>query len=386
MKTKGISLMKKKAIIIGSGIVGASAAYYLTKSNWDVTIVDSKEKGQATDAAAGIVCPWLSQRRNKAWYELVKAGARMYPNLVKSLAKDGENETGYQQVGALHLHRDEQKLIAMKERAEKRKADAPEIGDIELLSPEQTKAQFPLLDDSYRSVYVSGAARVDGRKLRDALLRGAQKHGAKLIKGEAILQNIGQRITGVTLQDGEEIKADIVIAATGAWMRELLSPLGISFQVEAQRAQILHVQLANQNVDLSTAPVVKPPNNQYMLTFPNNRIVLGATYENNVGYDWRVTVGGMHEIITKAMEFAPHVKDASIVEARVGFRPVTPGHLPVVGALAGFQGLLLANGLGSTGLTMGPFIGSQLASLAMNIQPEIDFSPYDVRNAIRNRA
>ncbi|MEU2580446.1 FAD-dependent oxidoreductase [Micrococcus luteus] len=376
--------MKRKAIIVGSGIVGASTAYYLAKNNCDVTIIDREDKGQATDAAAGIVCPWLSQRRNKAWYELVKAGARMYPYLVKSLATDGLPDTGYQQVGALHLHQDEKKLIAMKERAEKRKVDAPEIGEVELLSPKQTQTRFPLLDDTYGSVYVSGAARVNGRKLRYALLQAAQKHGAKRIKGTAVLQNAGQTITGVTLHDGREVKANTVIAATGAWMSELLKPLGVAFQVEAQRAQILHVKLENMDEDLSTLPVVKPPNNQYMLTFPNNRIVLGATYENKVGYDCRVTVGGMQEIITKALEFAPRLAEATVVEARVGFRPVTPEFLPVIGPLPGFQGLLLANGLGSTGLTMGPFIGSQLAKLAMSEPTDIDLHPYDVRTAITN--
>ena len=66
----------KKVIVIGGGISGASAAYQLTKLSADVkvTIIDRKDPGQATDAAAGIICPWLSQRRNKAWYQLAKKG------------------------------------------------------------------------------------------------------------------------------------------------------------------------------------------------------------------------------------------------------------------------------------------------------------------------
>ena len=70
-------------VVIGAGIVGASAAYHLAKAGADVTVIDRFDRGQATDAAAGIVCPWLSQRRNKAWYELVKGGARHYPQLIK---------------------------------------------------------------------------------------------------------------------------------------------------------------------------------------------------------------------------------------------------------------------------------------------------------------
>ena len=84
-----------KVIVIGAGILGASTAYHLAKNGAEVIVVDRKDKGQATDAAAGIICPWLSQRRNKAWYALAKAGARFYPNLIEELNKDGETNTGY---------------------------------------------------------------------------------------------------------------------------------------------------------------------------------------------------------------------------------------------------------------------------------------------------
>src|SRR5699024_10232722 len=107
----------KKIIVIGAGIVGASTAYQLAKSGKDVTIIDRNDNGQATDAAAGIVCPWLSQRRNKLWYHLAKSGAGYYPDLMEQLAEDGETETGYARVGAISLHHDEEKLTAMEQRA-----------------------------------------------------------------------------------------------------------------------------------------------------------------------------------------------------------------------------------------------------------------------------
>ena len=86
--------MKKKIIIIGAGILGASTAYHLSKTNTDVTLIDRNEPGQATDAATGIICPWLSKRRNKAWYHLAKNGAKIYPNMIKELEEAGEKETG----------------------------------------------------------------------------------------------------------------------------------------------------------------------------------------------------------------------------------------------------------------------------------------------------
>ena len=55
----------KKVAIIGAGIVGATAAYYLSKeSDLEVTVFDHGQ-GQATKAAAGIISPWFSKRRNR---------------------------------------------------------------------------------------------------------------------------------------------------------------------------------------------------------------------------------------------------------------------------------------------------------------------------------
>ena len=54
----------KKVAIIGAGIVGATAAYYLSKeSDLEITVFDHGQ-GQATKAAAGIISPWFSKRRN----------------------------------------------------------------------------------------------------------------------------------------------------------------------------------------------------------------------------------------------------------------------------------------------------------------------------------
>ncbi|WP_010650389.1 NAD(P)/FAD-dependent oxidoreductase [Oceanobacillus massiliensis] len=372
--------MKKRYIIIGSGIVGASTAYQLAKTGADVTIVDRSDNGQATDAAAGIICPWISQRRNKAWYRLAKNGARIYHELIEQLAQDGQIDTGYSRVGAISIHTDEDKLIAMRERAIKRREEAPEIGEVILQNAQQTKAMFPLLSDAYSSVFISGAARVDGRKLRHALLKAAIKHGAHFIEGDARLMHDDTTVTGITIQ-GQSIEADCVIAATGAWMNELIQPLGMTFDVTPQRAQIMHLQVPD--IDTSNWPVVMPPADQYMLTFDDNRIVIGATHENDTGFDYRVTAGGLHDILNKAMAIAPGLNDSTVLETRVGFRPFTPGFLPVIGPLPGIDGLVLANGLGSSGLTMGPYIGTQLAKLASGEELEIDLNDYPVSGAVK---
>ncbi|WP_040982322.1 NAD(P)/FAD-dependent oxidoreductase [Oceanobacillus jeddahense] len=372
--------MRKPYIIIGGGILGASTAFYLTQQGAEVILIDRDDEGQATDAAAGIICPWISQRRNKKWYHLAKNGARVYPSLVADLEKLGEKDTGYKQVGALSLHTDSNKLDGMEERAYKRRENAPEIGDISRLTAEETQQRFPILNKDYQAVYISGAARVDGRKLLNSLKNAVRKNGAVLLSGNAKLHVTEDKVTGVVC-NGEIIEAGKVILTSGAWMKETTEPLDIQLDVSFQRAQIMHLEI----LGLETAdwPVVMPPGNKYLLSQDDHRFVIGSTHEDQVDFDYRVTAAGIHEILDQGFAIAPDLAEATILETRVGFRPYTPGFLPVIGELPEHSNVLLANGLGSSGLTMGPYLGQQLAKLAFDEKPDINLDHYDVKSAMK---
>lgn len=369
----------KKVIIIGSGILGASTAYQLAKAGATVTVIDRQDAGRATDAAAGIICPWVSQRRNKAWYALAKGGAAYYSTLIKQLEEDGETETGYRQVGAISLHTDATKLDKMEERAVTRRENAPEIGDIRQLTSSETTELFPPISTEYGAVHISGAARVNGRALRQALVNASEKHGATYIDGSAEIIHSVSKVTGARVGE-TTYAADTVIVTAGAWADELLAPLGINLQIKAQKAQIVHLQLVDRKTD--KWPVVIPPTSQYILAFDDGKVVIGATHEDDMDFDQRITAGGLHEIFDKALTTAPGLADGTFVEARVGYRPFTPNFLPIIGEVPGYQGLLLANGLGASGLTVGPFLGNQLAKLALGEKVDIALEHYDVAEAI----
>lgn len=368
----------KEIIVIGAGILGASAAYHLAKSGASVTVVDRHDAGQATDAAAGIICPWISQRRNKAWYSLAKNGAAYYSSLIEQLEEDGETQMGYKRVGAISLNTDEGKLSKMEERAIQRRQDAPEIGEINRLTAKETAESFPPLSGEFSSVHIGGAARVNGRAIRQALENAAKKHGARFILGSAEIETDGKLVTGVRV--GEDVYiADCVIVTAGAWADQLLSPLGLRLKLTSQKAQIVHLQQEDMQTD--NWPVVMPPNDQYILAFDNGQIVIGATHEDHTDFDNRVTAGGLLEVFHKALSIAPGLADSTFKETRVGFRPFTPNFLPIIGEVPGYKGLLLANGLGASGLTVGPYLGGELAKIALGVPVSIDLSLYDVADA-----
>jgi len=162
-----------KVIVVGAGIVGASTAYHLSLQGAQVTLVDRADDGQATAAGAGIVCPWLSRVDDPAWYRLASASARYYPELMARLAQDGFADTGYRTVGALALAESPTALDGIAARVRDRAMTAPEIGRITTLAAGEPAELFPPLRKDWAAVHVTGAARVDGRLVRDALLAAA---------------------------------------------------------------------------------------------------------------------------------------------------------------------------------------------------------------------
>jgi D-amino-acid dehydrogenase len=267
----------------------------------------------------------------------------------------------------------------MAERTRKRREDAPEIGEITILSPSETKRLFPPLSEVHGSVHVSGGARVNGRAICKALINSAINYGTTFLSGNATLVRKDNRVIGIKLAE-TTLLADQVIVTAGAWSRELLQPLGVEFLVKPQKAQIIHLEIPE--TDTNFWPVVMPIDNQYILTFENGRVVIGSTHENEAGFDNRVTAGGINEILSKALQVAPGLSNSSFLETRVGFRPFTPGFLPVIGALPHYEGIYVANGLGASGLTSGPYFGAELAKHVLGKQTEIDLNGYDISGAL----
>ncbi len=372
--------MAKHYVVIGGGILGTSTALHLALNKAQVTLIDRNDIGKATNVAAGIISPWLSQRRNKDWYFLASHGAAYYPQLVETLVDLGETDVGYKQVGALHIHQEEKRIEQILALAEKRKIDASEIGETSKLTASEIEQLFPYITEPLYAAYAGGGARVDGRKLTEAMQKAAIKLGANYIEGSASLQ-IGNRDAISVTVNGIHIAADEIIVTTGAWGNETLQPLQIDMQVKPQKAQILELQLKDNESE--HWPVVMAPSALYMLAFEAGRMMIGTTHEDDKGFDARPTVGAAYEMLEKAFQIAPTLQEAMFADIKVGFRPVVPNALPVIGRLPNTPNVLVANGLGSSGLTVGPYLGRELAKLAQGLPTEIQVENYCLANVLK---
>ncbi|GAB3581721.1 FAD-dependent oxidoreductase [Amycolatopsis endophytica] len=352
-----------RVVVIGSGIAGASTAHQLARRGADVVVVDAGRPGVATAAGAGIVCPWTS-RRGDDEYRFAAAAAAYYPDLIAQLADDGAGDTSFEVVGGMIVSADERELDEAYQRVSERAAGEPAAGAVERLDPAQTRELFPALAPDLAAVHVSGGGRVDGRRLRQALLDAAVARGARLVHGVAELTPRGVRAAD------EDLAADRVVIAAGAWTGDLLPALPVA----PQRGQISHFELPG--TDTGRWPVVQPVSSHYLLAFPGSRVVAGATRETGSGFDHRVTAAGQREVLDHALTVAPGLADATLLETRIGFRPASPDGLPLLGALEDRPDVLLATGFGPGGLTQAPFSGHLIACLALDAEVPVDLTPY----------
>jgi D-amino-acid dehydrogenase len=361
-----------RTVVIGSGIVGASAAHHLARAGVDVVVVDQGHPGKATRAGAGIVCPWASAMDDGPLFELYAAGAASYEAIVAGLGRGADADIGYRRVGALVVSEDRDELDAAEARLARRSVGRPEVGDVDRVDNREARSRFPPLRTGVEAIAISGGARVDGRLLADTLLSSA---GAERVVAPALaaLTVVGDRVTGVRIGD-EEVPADRVVVAAGAWTPALLEPLGLAttIDVEPQKGQIVHLGL---DADTSRWPVLLPVGPHYLLAFDDSRVVVGATRETGSGFDVRVTAAGQAEVLATALSVAPGLADATIIETRVGLRPLANG-LPTIGPVPGLDGLVVGTGLGAAGLTIGPLCGRVLADLVLGREPAIDPTPF----------
>jgi D-amino-acid dehydrogenase len=362
-----------RVIVIGAGILGASAAYHLSSAGAEVEIVDAAHQGRATQAGAGIICPWASALDEPRHYRLSAAGAKYYPELNAALIDAGQSETGYRRVGALITSEHKAELDAAETRLRARHNTAPEAGTISRLSNAEARRLFPPFRDGLAAIHVGGAARVEARQFSAAMLRTARARGASQRDERATLRLDKGRAV-VLGADGRPIAADRIVVAGGAWAPEILGTIGVDLPVAPQKGQILHFGMGG--IDTRDWPVLLPMSSYYMLAFDDSRVVVGATRETGSGFDYRVTAGGQAEVLDFALRFAPGLRHATLLETRVGFRPAGPGYTPMLGPVSGIDNLLIGNGLGAGGLTMGPIAGRLLAEAALGQNTSLDLEDY----------
>ncbi|MBO0419446.1 MAG: NAD(P)/FAD-dependent oxidoreductase [Vagococcus fluvialis] len=361
--------MTKKIGIIGAGIVGSTTAYYLAKEGQEITVFDDGV-GQATSAAAGIISPWLSQRRNKEWYFLAKEGAKFYHTLIKDLSETTNTAPIYQQTGTLLYKKNPKLLEKLEKLAKERKIDAPEIGEIATLTPTEIKTYIPNISIEDDALYISGGAKIDGAALVSALTHEVESLGNTIISDKVTAINYIDNQWQVT-SNGTSYYFDQLVLSSGAWVGDLLRPLNFYVDVRPQKGQLIEL---DTNLDTTNWPVIMPVGETDIIPFEQGKILIGATHQNEAGFNLEKEPDVLNTLKEQGTSIMKDLANFNIKHTRIGTRAYTSDFSPFFGEISTLPNLLVASGLGSSGLTTGPIIGKTLADWCL--EKSTDFENY----------
>ena len=408
-----------KVVVLGSGVIGVTTAYYLARAGAEVTVID-RQDGPALDtsfANAGQVSfgystPWgapgipmkalkwmfekhapLSIRPDGSLFQL-RWMAQMLRNCsteryavnkermlrlsnysrqcIAQLRADTGIEYEGRQAGTLQLFRSQKQV----DQAQRDIAVLQECGiDYELLDPQGVARAEPAL--ARADATIAGGLRLpadetgDCFKFTNQLAQMAEALGVKFRFGTAVdwLLFDGQgAVNGVQLSgpQREVVKADRYVLAMGSYSRDLLLSSGLDIPVYPVKGYSLTIPIRDE----ALAPVSTVLDETYKiaLTRFDNRIRVGGMaelsgFDKNLRPQRRATL----EMVTRQLFPGG---DLAKAEFWTGLRPMTPDSTPIVGRTP-HKNLFLNTGHGTLGWTMACGSGRLLADIVSGKATEI---------------
>lgn len=397
-----------KTVVLGSGVIGVTTAYYLAQAGHEVTVVD-RQAGPALEtsfANAGEVSPgyaspwaapgipakavrWLMMRhaplilrpelnvptlswllatlRNCTAARYARNKGRMVrlAEYSRDLLVDLRRETGIaydeRTLGTLQLFRTQAQLDGVaKDVAVLRETGVP----FELLDAAGCQAAEPGL--AHARDPVVGGLRLpndetgDCYKFTVALAELAAAKGVTFRYGVDVraLRQAGGRVVAVDTSEGD-IAADVVVAALGSYTPALLKPLGLRLPIYPVKGYSITVPIA----DKARAPVSTLLDETYKvaITRLGDRIRVGGMAEIS-GFNNRLEPRRRATLEHSLQSLFPDAGEISAGSFWAGLRPMTPDGTPIVGPTR-LPNLFINAGHGTLGWTMACGSGRLIADI-----------------------
>jgi D-amino-acid dehydrogenase len=408
-----------RVLVLGSGVVGVSTAYYLAKAGHDVTVIDRQPAAgmETSFANAGQVSPgysapwaapgipikamkWLMMRhRPLVLWPTVEPRfygwlARMLANCTedayvrnkgrmvrlaeysRDVLRDLRTETGiaydHRTRGTLQLFRTQKQLDHVGD--DTRVLDTYGVA-YAVLDPAGCIAAEPALagvrDRIVGGLRLTGDETGDAHLFTQRLADLCERRGVRFRYGTRIdgLETAGDAVTGVVCSS-ETLRADAYVAAMGSFTPRLLRPLGLRLPIYPVKGYSLTLPVT----DPEQAPVstVMDETFKVALTRLGDRIRVGGTAEL-AGFSDVLRAPRRATLERCVRDLFPNGGDLAAARFWTGLRPMTPDGTPIVGATR-YGNLYTNTGHGTLGWTMACGSGRMLADLMSGRAPDIDHS------------
>lgn len=413
-----------RVIVLGAGVVGTTAAWYLTEAGHEVTVIERQpEAGLETSFANGgqiSVChaepwanpgvlphilKWIGHESSPLLWRLRADSAqwawglrfirectpaRTRANIVavlklalhsrsclQALREELKLQYDHLERGILHVYTDRREFEhAIPQAALMREYGCERIvktaEECMLIEPTLRHSTLPLVGGTYTAEDESG----DACKFTQALAARCAARGVVYRYGTdvAALQLEGGQISAVRLANGEVLHADRYIVALGSYTPLLLRPLGIRLPIYPGKGYSATLSLRDDAI----APSVSITDDGHKLVFSRlgQRLRIAGTAEFN-GYNTELNPVRCAAIIKRTRELFPLAQSDVEPEFWAGLRPATPGNVPYIGA-SRYTNLFVDSGHGTLGWTMACGSGQLLADLVSGKAAQIDPAPYQL--------
>ncbi len=343
-------------IVVGGGIVGCAVAFTLARDGRSVVLLERDTVGaHASRVSAGMLTPLAEAEGSALALPLGREALALFPDLVDDLRARSGIDPGFVRSGVLRVAATTAEAETLRARAA---AFADDVGVVWLDAKTAREREPALSADGLGALWSPNEAQVGAERLTAAFARSAAVLGARIEERTpvAALLRDGARVTGVRTARGDW-SAPWVVLATGSWAGRDARVQGVSAPppIEPVRGQIVALRPAR--------PLLRAivwDERIYLVPRPEGRVLAGAT-EERVGFDCRVTAGGVRELVVAAIARVPALADAEFAGAEVGLRPGSPDGQPVIGPAPGQEGLLFAAGHHRRGILLSALTGQLVA-------------------------
>jgi glycine cleavage system aminomethyltransferase T/glycine/D-amino acid oxidase-like deaminating enzyme len=411
------------ASVGSSALFGAVSSDSSDSSGGDVPDVLLLEQGQVTSGttwhAAGLVVTYGSTSETST-------RMRQYTKELYSTTLEEETglSTGFQPCGFIELATSEDRLHEQRRAADFNRHMGVDVKEI---SPGEVKERFPLCEvsDVLAGQFVATDGRANPVDATMAYVKGARMQGAVIAEGVRVAGvtkarvapdsldlrtgrpsaelgatvgaglgiggfgvGAGERVTGVVLENGDVIEADVVVNCAGMWARQFGELAGVAIPNQAAEHYYMLTD-AMEDVDPSW-PVIEDPAAFTYIRPEGNGLLVGLFESKAAAWqvegipkdfsfgeiepDW----DRMTPFLSAAMNRAPRTLEVGMKKFFNGPESFTPDLQPIVGEAPELRNYFVAAGLNSIGILTSGGIGRLLSNWIVDGLPDMDVTPSNI--------
>jgi sarcosine oxidase subunit beta len=367
-----------EVLIIGAGIIGSSIAYYLSKQDVEVTVVEKgKLLGGASGANQGGIPVSLF---DPPLLDLVRESRKLYDGLSGEL----EEELGFDETGLLLLVLKEEQVPLLNKFM--KKMDQRGLG-VKEISKREIESDQLLADNVKAAIKTSEDASVDPFKVGFGFIKQAKANGAIFKKNTEVKDIVtsGKRVTKVKTTRGT-LHPENLVNAAGVGSKSIGKMVGLDIPVKPRRGQVLVTEptpRANyrylMDFDYLAAALGDDDDRgkskrmelgvaSSLIQEPSSNWTIGAS-RDFAGFDKSTTRETLGYLADRATKFVPDFENCNIIRSYAGLRPYC--HIdgePILGQVRKLDNFFVATGHAGEGITLAPITGKLLAREVVSSQ------------------